>query len=73
MISTPDREAACTLINEAVNAGARRHKVCAELGLTLRTLQRWTRDGAIRSDGRPAASRPVPRNKLSEEERAQVA
>ncbi len=72
MISTPDREAACTLINEAVNAGARRHQACIELGLTLRTLERWTQGGAVKSDGRPGASRPVPRNKLSETERTQV-
>ena len=72
MISTPDRQAAVTLIEEAVHAGARRHKACAELGLTLRTLERWTRGGALRPDGRPSACRPVPANKLSESERITV-
>ena len=72
MISTPDREAAVSLIDEAVDAGARRRQACAELGLTLRTLERWTRHGALKSDGRPTACRPVPANKLSEAERTQV-
>ncbi len=72
MISTPDRQAAVTLIEEAVEAGARRARACTELGLTARTLERWTRGGAVKSDGRPAACRPVPRNRLSQEERKQV-
>ncbi|KXW57028.1 hypothetical protein FEMY_24550 [Ferrovum myxofaciens] len=29
------------LIDETVEAGARRHKACEILGLSLRTLQRW--------------------------------
>lgn len=72
MISTPDRQAAVSLIEEAVHAGARRQKACAQLGLTVRTLQRWTQGSAVKPDGRPLARRPVPRNRLSEAERAQV-
>ena len=72
MISTPDRQAAVTLIEEAVESGARRQKACHELGLTARTVQRWTTGGAVRSDGRPKASRPVPANRLSQAERATV-
>ena len=72
MISTPDRQAAVTLIEEAVDSGARRRQACAELGLTLRTVERWTQHGALKSDGRPSACRPVPRNKLSEQERITV-
>ncbi len=72
MISTPDRQAAVTLIEEAVESGARRQQACVELGLTVRTLQRWMKGGALRSDGRPTARRPVPANKLSEAERTQV-
>lgn len=48
-----------------------RHEAIA-LGLTLRTLERWIEGGAVQSDGRPGASRPVPRNQLSEAERAEV-
>ena len=72
MIATPDRQNAIALIEEAVHAGARRQQACAELGLTLRTLERWMQGGTVKADGRPRASRPAPRNKLSETERTQV-
>ena len=38
----------------------------------MRPYQRWTRGGAIQTDGRPEAVRPSPANRLSAEERAQV-
>jgi transposase InsO family protein len=72
MISTPDRKYACTLIDEAIDAGARQALPCQELGLTARTFRRWTRAGAVRADGRPIATRPPPGNRLSEAERARV-
>lgn len=73
MISASDRQRAVELIAEAVSAGARQRLACCELGLTERTLQRWKDGtGAVRSDARPSAERPVPANKLSEEERAEV-
>ena len=72
MISPPDRRAAVELIDEAVAAGARRAPACETAGITLRTYQRWTREGPLKLDGRPEAKRPTPRNKLSEDERTQV-
>lgn len=72
MISTPDRQEAVALINEAVDRGARRHLACRELGLSPRTVERWTRDGEVGADRRPGACRPVPANKLSAPERAEV-
>jgi transposase InsO family protein len=72
MISAPDRQEACALIHEAVANGARRHRACAEAGIARRTLERWTRDGAVKSDGRPTAARPAPVNKLTAAERAEV-
>ena len=36
-----DRQMAIDLIEEAVVAGARRHKACAVLEIAVRTLQRW--------------------------------
>lgn len=60
------------LIEEAVNAGARRRSACAELGFSLRTLELWTRDGDIGADRRVGAARPEPANKLTQEERAAV-
>jgi putative transposase len=73
MISASDRQATVELINEAMSRGARQHSACAEVGITSRTLQRWSAaEGAVRCDARPTARRPTPANKLSEPERAQV-
>lgn len=72
MISTPDRHKALQLIEQAVRDGARRSVACAQLGVSVRTCQRWHQEGVLRSDGRCEAVRPAPSNKLSERERAQV-
>jgi putative transposase len=72
MISTPHRQTAVTLINEAVTAGARRAKACAELEISDRTLRRWTKDGQFHADQRPFVPRPEPANKLSAVERTAV-
>jgi transposase InsO family protein len=72
MISTSDRKTAVALINDAVTAGARRAKGCAELKISDRTLRRWTKDGQVHPDQRPLAWRPAPANKLSAAERAAV-
>jgi putative transposase len=72
MISTPDRERAVRLIKETTTAGARTFKVCEEMGISMRTFQRWTREGKVKADGRPGAIRPEPRNKLTPEEREEV-
>jgi putative transposase len=72
MISASDRHRAVELIAVAHQAGARRHQACQQLGLTLRTVQRWTTGERMRPDGRPLARRPTPRNRLSPEERALV-
>lgn len=72
MISPPDRHQAVALINEARVSGARLKSACQKLGIDVRTYQRWTRGGGVKADARPGAVRPVPANKLSAEERAQV-
>jgi transposase InsO family protein len=72
MISTPDRQRAVELINEAVKAGARKSRSCEELGISIRTYQRWLQDGELRSDGRPGALRPEPEHKLTQQEREDV-
>ena len=51
MISTPDREKAVRLIDEAVTSGARKRQACEEMGITLRSYQRWTADGGVKADG----------------------
>lgn len=72
MISLSDRQIAVALINEAITAGARRAKACAELEVSDRTLRRWTKGGEVCADQRPIAARPEPANKLSAAERAAV-
>lgn len=69
MISAPDRQEAMMLIGQAVQAGVRPALACRELGLSVRTLQRWQHQAA---DGRTQAQRPAPPNKLSDEERRAV-
>ncbi|MGG6262661.1 hypothetical protein ACQ259_21555 [Stutzerimonas stutzeri] len=69
MISAPDRRETLQLFEEAVAAGARRAQACAELGLSLRSLQRWQH---CPEDRRPSAQRAEPANKLSLQERRRV-
>lgn len=68
MISTPDRQQAVTLIAVARTQGARLEPACAVVGITVRTHQRWTRDGDVREDQRPLIDRPTPVNALCAEE-----
>ena len=72
MISTPDRQQAVTLIEAAMQAGAGKARACKVLGIDVRSYQRWTRGGKLKTDGRPNAERPEPKNKLSAAEREQV-
>jgi transposase InsO family protein len=68
MTSTPDRQTSVLLINEAVAAGARQLKACAELKISGRTFRRWKNGGVVQPDQRPLVQRPEPTNKLSEAE-----
>jgi transposase InsO family protein len=72
MISAPDRCKCVELIKEAINAGARCKNACKELGVCLRTYQRWTHEGSVKTDGRGNARRPEPVNKLNQEEREKI-
>lgn len=38
------------------------------MGISTRTYERWCSEGTITEDRRPSAHRPIPRNKLSDEE-----
>lgn len=55
-------------------AGCRLRSACIELDISIRTYQRWVRDGddAVVADRRTTNVRPTPSNKLSEEERLQI-
>ncbi|MEB0133615.1 IS3 family transposase, partial [Pseudomonas sp. CCI2.4] len=69
MINASDRMHAMKLIAEAVIGGSRRFRACNELGLSLRTVQRWKHADC---DGRSLTQRAPPSNKLSEVERQAV-
>lgn len=72
MTSLTDRQTAVKLIEESMKSGSSQASACKVLGLSARTYQRWCRGGEVRVDGRPAAKRPVPSNKLTQEERQAV-
>ncbi|MFC3377334.1 IS3 family transposase [Rugamonas sp. CCM 8940] len=72
LTGTPDRQVAMDLIEQAAGSGCRRAAACAELDISLRTYQRWTREDGAGQDGRKSAQRPAPANKLSEAERAAI-
>ena len=72
MILDSDRQTAVTLVKEAVTSGAATYQACRELGITIRTYQRWIAGGNIKSDGRPDMTRPEPKNKLSLQERQEI-
>ena len=64
-------------IAQACAAGAGLGRACAVAGLSPRTLQRWCREGALKTDGRRREHRPegtqrTPANRLSSEERDQI-
>ncbi len=61
-----DRKAIMSLIEEAITAGARQSKACSIIGLSPKTIQRWSQpdneqDGRIEAQHKPA-------NKLTEVE-----
>jgi transposase InsO family protein len=63
------------LIDEAHANGARLFMACKELGISIRTRQRWLRDASARTvneDGRKNAVREKPAGALSEEERRRI-
>ena len=73
MISIPDRRKAVTLINEAMEMGARLAVACKEMGLCKRSYKRWLDTaGQVKTDQRPIATRPTPANALNETEREKL-
>lgn len=52
LISVLDHSKAVELIDTPVASGARKFKPCEELGVTVRTYQRWTEAGSVKADGR---------------------
>lgn len=71
MTSTLVRKKVIMLVDEAVENGARETKACEIMGISHRTLTRWRKDNE-RQDKRPICKRPIPKNKLSPEERKEI-
>lgn len=57
-----------------MKAGSRLEQACAVLELSVRTFQRWVREGddAVTADRRTISVKPAPANKLTDSERAQI-
>ncbi|MBU3161842.1 IS3 family transposase [Clostridium frigoris] len=72
LISASDRIKALELINEAVHSGARLSPCCDEVGISVRTYERWSLTPESTEDKRPLVCRKPPKNKLSDEERAKI-
>ncbi len=71
MNATAQRQILLALIEVACNAGARLAKVCLQIGLSCRTVQRWLHPQSQDGDRRIAGKRTLttPLNKLSIAER----
>jgi putative transposase len=72
LISASDRIKALELIDQAVQAGARLSPCCNEVGISTRTYERWSLTPESTEDKRPLIYRKPPKNKLSDEERAEI-
>lgn len=66
-----ERQRVVSLIQEAIQSGARQQQACDVLELSSRTYQRWIKAGVV-SDGRMMTKRPAPANQLSDDERQQI-
>ncbi len=65
-----DREEIVSLINTAIEAGARQSSACKIIGISAKTCQRWSQPGNV-SDGRLDATHE-PANKLTALERQRI-
>jgi len=69
LITLQDKKNVLQLISEACKAGARLRKAAQLLGLTIRTIQRWKKNGLL---DKRKGSRAAPGNKLSEDEKTRI-
>lgn len=72
MIPASDRKIAVTLIDEAIQNGARQFMACRELNISERTFSRWKNPLTPLEDQRPGAVRPTPSNKLTPAEEKEI-
>ncbi|PVE05937.1 hypothetical protein H663_020110, partial [Limnohabitans planktonicus II-D5] len=71
MNSTLQRQILLPLIEQAIADGARAQQACAQIGMSVRTLQRWVHPCGHEGDRRVSTLRAhsVPPNQLSQAER----
>jgi transposase InsO family protein len=72
MIALPERQELVAMVAQAQSAGARLAPACSEAGLSVRTYERWVREGPVRADRRPDAEHPEPAHALTPAERERV-
>ncbi len=72
MTALPERQQFVEWLNHAVASGARKAVAGAEIGLSLRSLQRWAITPTIQANERTTTLRPRPLNALSEDERRAI-
>lgn len=68
----PVRQTYVEWLTDAITSGARKRRACDELGISLRTFQRWTEVDTMKTDGRVTAPRSTPANALTEVERQTI-
>jgi putative transposase len=72
LTSLPERQQLVERFNHAVASGARKAIASAEIGLSLRSLQRWVLTPVMQADVRTTTVRPRPPNALNEQERCAI-
>lgn len=64
MTAAPQRQILLTLLDEAVNAGARFRRACAQIGLSWRTAQRWMGQHSASTEVSLSTPMPTPTTSL---------
>ena len=72
MTALSDRQELIVPIRVACDQGARLFKACEVAEISLNDWYRWQKNGAVVDDARPLAERPVPANKLSQDEQEEI-
>lgn len=71
LTSLAQRQRIVRMVKEAIRSGARQKQSCEVIELSVRTYQRWVKDGIV-NDRRTTTARCSPVNKLSELERQRI-
>lgn len=70
LVDKTQRQEALKLIEEAAKSGARKSKACELLGLSMRTLERWSIEDGLEDKRKTTTRRAA--NKLTQEERQTI-